>query len=261
MDSLEMEILKYEKKGFKVAQKRTLKHGLRIFLKREREGLLFSGFDGIYLYYVDGNATPDSFRECLKDYIRFYEHEEFDEGDKGFFLCSGSLDEKLFKDLRKAVIREEYRNTIKAISLGKEVIAQPRIEKEPKKIAEKAGRISVEKVLDVLKSTPLVPQPKEKAYEAQLYTALNARGFHVDYESQRRGARFDLVVGDIAIELKIVKNSSIFDALYGQVSRYHDQFRSIIIVLIDQFRNPSVMNSEIERLKKISPRNIEVILK
>jgi hypothetical protein len=262
MDSLETEILKYEKKGFEVVQRRTLKHGLRVFLKRENEEI-FLTFNCVYLYYVNGNATLDSFRECLKDYDRFYEDEDFDvdEGDKGFFLCSGSLDEKLFKDLRKAMLGEEIRNSIKAVSLAGEIIAQPRREKEPTKIVEKAGRISLEKVLDSVKSTPLVPQPKERAYEAQLYASLNARGFPVDYESQRKGARFDLVVGDIAIELKIVKNSSIFDGLYGQVSRYHDQFSSIIIVLIDQFRNPSIMNNEIERLKKISPGNIKVVVK
>jgi hypothetical protein len=35
MDSLEKEILKYEKKEFKVQQKRTLKYGSRTFLKRK----------------------------------------------------------------------------------------------------------------------------------------------------------------------------------------------------------------------------------
>jgi hypothetical protein len=210
MDSLETEILKYEKKGFEVAQRRTLKHGLRIYLKRENEGI-FLTFNRIYVYYVNGNATLDSIRECLEDYDRFYEDHDFDadEGDKGFLLCSGSLDEKSFKDLRKAM----ELHSIKAISLAGEVIAQARREKEPTKIVEEAGRISLEKVLDAVKSTPLVPQPKERAYEAQLYAALNARGFPVDYESQRKGARFDLVVGDIAIELKIVENSSKFDAL------------------------------------------------
>jgi hypothetical protein len=214
MGSLETEILKYEKRGFEVRQRQNLKYGLRIFLRREREGF-FSGFDGTYLYYVNGDAAFDSLRECLNDYIDFYESARFDEGDKGFFLCSGSLDEKLFKDLRER-IPEKYRNSIEAISLGEEVATQPKMEKKPEKIVEKAGRTSVEKVLDALNSTPLVPQTKEKGYEAQLYTALNARGFPVDYESQRKGARFDLVIGDIAIELKIIEDKSKFDALYGK---------------------------------------------
>jgi hypothetical protein len=269
--TLEKEILKYQKKGFKVAQKRTLKFGSRIFLRKEK----FLGFYGIYLYYADGDCTMDSLRECFKDYTKFYYEQGFGEGDKGFYLCSGSLDERLFKDLRKAMISEDIRSSIKAVSLG-EVIIERAVGKEiPKKIIEKAPerrikrqgarieRISLEKVLNVIKSTPFVPQPKEKGYEAQLYAVLHSQGFPVEYESQRKGARFDLVVGrdEIAVELKVVKSSSVFDALYGQVARYRDQFNKVIIVLVDQFRNPSVMNNEIDRLKKISSGNIEVIVK
>jgi hypothetical protein len=261
MDSLENEILKYKKKGFKVAQRRTLKHGLRVYMKREHEGFLFTHFEGIYLYYVDGECSYDSLRECFKDYQRFYEDNEFDEGDKGFYLCSGSLDEKLYKDIRKDLIEDDsIRNSIKPMSLGKEVITKPEREIEPEKHIRKVEHTNLEKIVDAIKSIELVPQPKEKAYEAQLYTALRAKGFDVDYESQRRGYRFDLVIGDIAVELKVVKNTSIFNSLYGQVSRYCDQFSKIIIVLIDEFRNPSVMKQEIARLKKISP-NIEVIVK
>ena len=114
-------------------------------------------------------------------------------------------------------------------------------------------------MVDAIKSVELVPSPKEKACEVQLYQALKAKGFDVDYESQRRGARFDLVIGDIAIELKVVQNKNAFDRLYGQVSRYLDQFNNVIIVLRDEFRNSSVMNKEI-RLKKIS-QNIKVTVK
>lgn len=117
MDLLENEIVKYERKGFEVVHRRKLKHGLRVFLKREEKGFLASGFDGIYFYYVDGSASVDSIRECLKDYVDFYEAEDFGEGDKGFFLCS-SVDEKLFRDLKKVKIEDdEIRNSIKPIVL------------------------------------------------------------------------------------------------------------------------------------------------
>jgi hypothetical protein len=271
MDSLENEILKYKKKGFKVAQRRTLKHGLRVYIQREHEGFLFTHFEGIYLYYIDGDCSYDSLRECFKDYQRFYEDKEFDEGDKGFYLCSGSIDEKMFKDLRRDLIEDDdIRNSIKPMSLGRETVTKHQEHRETvttreeerkvKKPLGKTEHVNFDGVADAIESIDLVPQPKERAYEAQLYTALKAKGFDVDYESQRRGARFDLVIGDIAVELKVVKNTSIFDSLYGQVARYCDQFSKIIIVLIDQFRNPSVMDKEIERLKKISP-NIEVIIK
>lgn len=141
MDLLEDEILKYEKKGFDVVQRRRLKYGLRIFLKREAEGWS-SGFDGIYFYYVDGSASPDSIRECLKDYVKFYEDEEFGEGDKGFFLCS-DIDEKLFRDLKKVKIEDdEIRNSIKPILL-KRTVEKVREEEEPKRSIKEKKKVFI----------------------------------------------------------------------------------------------------------------------
>lgn len=117
MDLLNEEILKYELKGFEIVQRQKLEYGLRVFLKREAKGVFSSGFDGIYLYYVDGSASVDSIRECLKDYVKFYEDEDFGEGDKGFLLCSG-VDEKVFRDLKRAKIEDyDVRSSLKPIIL------------------------------------------------------------------------------------------------------------------------------------------------
>jgi len=97
-------ILNYEKKGFKVKQKRKLKHGRRIYLLKEIEGFLFTSFNQTYLYHVTGLCSVDSLRECFRDYAKFYESEDFDKGDKGFFVCSDDVDPKLFRDIRKVVI-------------------------------------------------------------------------------------------------------------------------------------------------------------
>lgn len=118
MDSLEKEILKYEKKGFKVVQKRSLKYGSRIFLLKH--GGLIWGDEVVYIYNVNGDCTIEALRECFKDYVTFYETEDFENRDKGLFLCSGSLDQKLFEDVRKAMISDDdIRNSIKPISLKK----------------------------------------------------------------------------------------------------------------------------------------------
>jgi len=136
MDVLDKEILKYERKGFEVVQKRKLKHGLRVFLKREAKGFLASGFDGVYLYYVDGSASDDSIRECLKDYVKFYEDEEFGEGDKGFLLCS-SIDEKVFRDLKKVKIEDdEIRNSIKPLVLKRAVEGVAKEEEQERTLEE-----------------------------------------------------------------------------------------------------------------------------
>lgn len=142
MDLLDKEILKYETKGFEVVQKRRLKHGLRVFLKREAEGFLASGFDGVYLYYVDGSASVDSIRECLKDYANFYEAEDFGEGDKGFFLCS-AIDEKLFRDLKRVKIEDdEIRKSIKPIVLQRtsERVTE---EEEPKRTGKEKRKVFI----------------------------------------------------------------------------------------------------------------------
>jgi predicted nucleotide-binding protein len=129
MDLLDEEILKYEARGFHRVQKRKLKHGLRIYLERKRKGW-GSGTDGIYLYYVDGSASTDNIRECLRDYTKFYEDENFDEGDKGFFLCS-SVREDLFRKMKKVNIEDnDIRNSIKPIVLKRPIEAE---EEKPKK--------------------------------------------------------------------------------------------------------------------------------
>ena len=113
MNRLEKEILKYEKKGFTKKQKKTLKYGSRIFLLNKKG---FFGIDeGVYIYYVDGSATIDSIRECLKDYQKFPEKDNYN--TKGIFLCSGNCDKKLFRDLKKAIIKkDDVRKSLKLIA-------------------------------------------------------------------------------------------------------------------------------------------------
>jgi 5-methylcytosine-specific restriction endonuclease McrA len=139
MNPLEQEILKYEKKGFKVEQKRTLKYGSRTFLCKKK-GYGFLTGEAIYIYYVDGSATTDSFRECFKDYEKYYKEKEGDFDIKGFFLCSGSCDEKLFRDLRQAMIRKNsIRNSIRLVAVegkGKKTVERSKDveEEKPKRV-------------------------------------------------------------------------------------------------------------------------------
>ena len=116
MNPLEQELLKFEKKGFTKDHKKTLKSGLRTFLVLKK-GIF--GFDeGIYIYYVEGNATTENMRECLKDFDKFRNDDPYE--TKGIFLCSGTCDQKLFRDLRKAIIRDkEIAASIKLKALGK----------------------------------------------------------------------------------------------------------------------------------------------
>ena len=114
LTKIESEILKFEKKGFKKNQKKTLKNGTRIVLLKKGG---FLGTDNVvYFYYVDGNADSNSLREAFKDFEKYYMTIILISG-QGIFLTSGSADEKLFRDLRQAMIKDsDIRNSIKLIS-------------------------------------------------------------------------------------------------------------------------------------------------
>lgn len=278
MSVLENEITKYKKKGFKPRQKRTLKYGKRVYLKKERGGISgwLGGFDALYIYYAEGDSNTNNIREFLKDYSRFYEKHDFDTGDKGKFMCSGKMDKRLFRDLKKALVRDEdISRTISVKTLPRVVIEKRKKVIEEEKIKERITereitrrkvteeRISFRGVLGTIKKTQFIKAKKERGYENQLYQFLRAKKYPVVHERLRTGARFDLVLGEdeVAIELKIIKSSGQFNSLYGQIARYKDYFEKVVIVLIDEMRNPSVMNSEIKRLQKIDPKNIVVITK
>src|SRR3990170_5814642 len=141
MNPLEKESLKYEKKGFKVEQKRTLKYGSRTFLLKK--GGFLSSDIGVYMYDVDRDATSESISECFKDYVRFYGDYDFTDEDKGFFICSGRVDEKLFRDLRKAMIRDnDIRNSIKLVKVSEK--AQKELVEEQLKLKNesRSGKVS-----------------------------------------------------------------------------------------------------------------------
>jgi hypothetical protein len=227
MDVLEKEILKYEKKGFKVDQKRTLKYGSRTFLLK-KGGFLGSDVD-VYIYYVDGNATTDSLRECFKDYVKFYEDHDFSDTDKGLFLCSGSVDEKLFKDLRKAMIRDDdVRNSIKLLSLGK--VTEREVEEEqPKRGVQKATAESGEILARIKKFTIRKTIKREKDLDNMIVSYLYA--FYPDISSRNTYENVDAQIGDIGIEIKYQPKGSDFDRLYGQLDRFLKHLEKVIVVI------------------------------
>jgi len=224
-----MEILKYEKKDFKVQQKRTLKYGSRTFLKKK--GGFFGSDSCVYIYYVDGDATTDSFREFFKDYAKFYQDNDFDSSDRGLFLCSGSCDEKLFKDLRKAMIKEDdVRNSIKLMGLG-ETTEKEGKEKQPRKEVKEATAESSE-ILSKIKKFTIHKKPKtEKDLDSMLVHYLSA--FYPDIQTQvaYQNAKIDAQVGDVGIEIKYQPSASEFDRLYGQTEKYLKSLEKVIVVI------------------------------
>lgn len=275
MSALENEIKKFKKRGFEVRKKRTKKHGKVMLLAKKTGGILggfIGGYAGRYIYYVDGDSNTKNIREFLKGYSNFYIRNDWDTSDKGIFMCSGKIDKGLFRDLKRALVRDkDISGTISTktvprvtIKKRKKVIEEERItEREITRRKVTVKRISLRGVSQTIKKTQFIKAKKERGYENQLYQWLRAKKYPVVHERLRTGARFDLVVGEdeIAVELKIIKSTSQFNSLFGQIARYKDYFDKIIIVLIDEMRNPSIMNGEIRRLQKIDPKNIVVIRK
>jgi len=251
MDLLEKEVLKYEKRGFKVVQRRTLKYGYRIFLKKEH-GFL-GGFEGVYIYYVDGDCSVDALRECFKDYVKFYEDQEFGRGDKGFFICSGTVDEKLFKDLRKAMIEDEdIRKSIKIMILGGKSERVGR-EKEASKLAESVSKERLVKAEDIIKqikkfSPPRAPK-SEKDLQNMLISYLQAYYPSIQTRMAYERAEIDATVGDVGIEIKYQPSASEFDRLYGQVDKYC-RYLSKVIIVIGYQRSQEYTESFERRLKE-----------
>ena len=250
MNPLEKEILKYEKRGFKIIQKRTLKHGLRVFLKKKFGILAGGGFLGVYIYYVDGECTTDSLRECFKDYVKFYEVEEFGKGDKGFYMCSGSLDEKLFKDLRKAMISdEEIRNNIKTISLGRETTERTANRERPKLKSEKTTR-EIGEIITTIKKFAIHRMPKnERELDSMLVHYLSAPYPNISTKVAYQNTKIDAQIENVGIEIKYQPSSSEFDRLYGQIDKYLKYLEKIIVV-IGYERNRELTETFEKRLKE-----------
>lgn len=278
MSLLETEISKLKKKGYEIAKTKTLKYGKTVYLEKKISGVkgfLIKSCDRIYLYFAEGESNIRNMTEFLNEYRKFYNDNEFDSSDKGYFLVSGTFDKSDFNKLRNGLYKsDELKNSIVVRQVESEVIKQKsefQQEKIKEKIVEReitrtnitTEKVSFSKVVRTIESIDFIACEKEKDYENQLYQFLGAKGFEVCHEKSRKGARFDLVIGDdeIAVELKIIKGSSEFQRLLGQIMQYKSQFNNIIIVLVDKFGNPSVMKQETKRIKEIDPENIAIVIK
>lgn len=277
MSLLESEISKLQKKGFEIAKRKTLKYGKTVYLRKKKGGVsgFLGSYDKTYLYFAEGDSNIRNITEFLNDYRKFYNDNEFDASDRGYFLVSGTFDKADFNKLRNGLYKSnELKNSIVVRQVESQVLKQKsefQQEKIKEKIVEReitrtnisTEKISFPQVVKTVNSIDFISSNKEREYENQLYQYLLARGFDVQHEKSRRGARFDLVIGndEIAVELKVIKGASQFDGLVGQIMRYKNDFNKIIIVLRDELRNPSVMKQETKRLEQIDPENIAIVIK
>ena len=266
MSSFDSELTKYKKKGFEVKQKRTLKHGKRIYLIKGKGGVSgwLGGLDAVYVYFVEGDSNTDNIREFLKDYQKFYENQEFDESDKGFFICSGKIDKGLFKDLQNALIKDgDVRSSIKVKTFPKArtVVTRKRRIVEEERIKERITereitrrkvteeRISVKALLRrINKFEPPTKPKREKQLENMLVSYLQAF-YEVRTQLTYERARIDAKVGTTGIEIKYQPGSGDFDRLYGQLEKYLKHLDEVIIVIGSE-KSKELTNFFKKRLKE-----------
>ena len=244
---------KYKKSGFEVQQRRTLKHGKRFYLTKKKGGV--SGFlgeaQGLYIYYVDGDSNTSNIREFLKDYDKFYDSQEFDDDDKGFFICSGNIDTGLFGDLRNALIEDnDVKRTIKTKVLKKATVTKRRTIKEERikeKVTEREitrktiteEEITLKYVLQEVKkfkssASKIQGKQKEKLYITALSGYLSHAFPSIEMEQPvGKGCRIDALVGRIGIEAKYRPDVNEINRLYGQIDTYLQFLDSIIVVFFD----------------------------
>ena len=251
MSALETILERYKKRGFKVAQRRTLKYGKRIFLRKERGGFagFLGGFYAVYLYYVDGDSDGKNITEFLRDYQKFYRKENFDTEDKGIFLCAGKFDKQLFLELKRTIVKNrEIAGTISVKILSSKVAKKRKTAETKEK--KKKERFSVGELIRKIKRFQLPSKPKrEKQLENMLISYL--RAYYPDMVTQLtyERARIDAKIGNVGIEIKLQPSSSDFDRLYGQLEKYLKYLEHVIVVIGSE-RSKDATNSFKRRLKE-----------
>ena len=237
MSLLEREALKYEKDGFRIEAKRTLRYGSRILLKK-KSYVIQSHY--VYLYYTT-DFTTDNVRECLKDYAKIYDALSFSpDSFNGFYFCSGNFDKQLFNDLKQALVKnKEIRNNMKVVKLGKETTERLVEREQPKRKLEKETEereTETPKLTDIVekikKFSPHKRPKTEKELENMLVSYLSA--FYPDQIKTQMAyekARIDVQIGKIGIEMKYQPGASALNTLYGQVDGYCRHLDKVIVVI------------------------------
>lgn len=137
---------------------------------------ILGGLDVRFIYYVVGDSNTKNIREFLKEYNRFYEKNNLDTGDQGIFMCSGKTDKGLFRDLKKALVRDrDIASTISTKTLPgvtverrKKVVEEERIkekitEREIMRSRVTEERISVRGLVGKIKKFKPLTRPKREA--------------------------------------------------------------------------------------------------
>jgi len=103
---------------------------------------------------------------------------------------------------------------------------------------------------------------REKEYEEQLSDLFKKSGLIPEEKAKKRGG-FDFVFSGnrIAVELKAARNPKALSRLADKISKYLDQYEKIFAVVIDETGAPEKTKKKIEKIEKINPKKVKVLVK
>ena len=160
-------------------------------------------------------------------------------------MCSGKVDKGMFRDLKKALVRnKDIESTISIKVLPKTVIHKTKKVIEETRIKEKITEreivrrkvtkehISVRGLVGKISRFEPPRRPKrEKQLENMLISYLQAFYPNVRTQMTYERARIDAQIGAVGIEIKYQPSAADFDRLYGQVEKYLKYLDYVIIVI------------------------------
>jgi len=121
---------------------------------------------------------------------------------------------------------------------------------------------SEKEIGETLEAFSPISARREKEYEEQLSDLFEKRGLIPEEKTKKRGG-FDFVFGGnrIAVELKATRNPRTLDRLADKISKYLDQYERIFAVVIDETETPEKTKRKIEKIERINPEKIKVLVK
>lgn len=99
---------------------------------------------------------------------------------------------------------------------------------------------------------------KEVRYQDTLFAWLKSRFPDTKMEVQRGSSRPDIVIGDVAIELKGPTNHRDLDSIPSKLMRYPQHFERVIVVLFDVNVNPRYYKEWYTGLSKKHPEVVVI---
>jgi hypothetical protein len=259
----------FKKRGYEVDKSRSTKLAKWALLKKEKEGFLSFGFEGRYIYFVDGNVKLSHMNDFLKRYAKTHDDLNFDSKDQGILAYTGDLNTKEFRTLAKnMLVSDQYKSMkLKKVKTAPEVIVKRTrskrkevqeetkekitIERETKRtiVEEEVSVTQIRRKLNQWKN--VVPKITGKGRERQMVRHMTGflAGAYDDVRTEQKLGRnrVDAVVGKIGIEAKYGANQNAINRLYGQVDDYLRYLDHVIVVFYDT--NLGMINDFKRKLK------------